>query len=148
MMPSQNDGVAMPAIATVRTIWSSQLFWCSAEIVPSGMAISTATRVASRAISSDTGTRVAISWLTGLPDHIDVPKSPRANPAMKSKNCSTSERSRPSWAWQLATAVGLIEPPEPSRTTQMSPGIRRIRMNTSAAAPIRVGIDSNRRFRM
>ena len=26
MMPSQKDGVAMPAIATMRTIWSSQVF--------------------------------------------------------------------------------------------------------------------------
>ena len=124
------------------------MFWRSAEIVPSGMAISTATTVDSRAISSDTGMRVAISWMTGLPDHIEVPKSPVAKPAMKSRNCRNIERSRPSWAWQLATAAGLIEPPEPSRTTQMSPGIRRIRMNTSAAAPIRVGIDSSRRFRM
>ncbi|MCX7363184.1 MAG: hypothetical protein NTV97_15195 [Alphaproteobacteria bacterium] len=49
----------------------------------------------------------------------------------------------------MATAEALIVPPlPPSRTTQMSPGIMRIRMNTSAAAPIRVGIDSSRRFRM
>ena len=48
-----------------------------------------------------------------------------------------------------ASAEALTDPPlPPSRTMQMSPGIRRIRMNTSAAAPTRVGIDSNRRFRM
>ena len=40
MMPSQNDGVAMPAIAKVRTTMSIQVFCFSAEIVPSGMAIS------------------------------------------------------------------------------------------------------------
>ena len=38
-MPSQNDGVAMPAIATVRTTRSIQVFCFSAEIVPSGIAI-------------------------------------------------------------------------------------------------------------
>ena len=46
MMPSQKDGVAMPAIATMRTIWSSQVFSFRAEIVPSGMAIRTAITVA------------------------------------------------------------------------------------------------------
>jgi hypothetical protein len=112
------------------------------------MAISTATTVARMAISSDTGIRVAISSETGLPDHIEVPKSPVANPTMKSMNCNNRERSRPSWAWQLATAASLIELPEPSRMTQMSPGIRRIRMKTSAAAPISVGTASSRRFRM
>ena len=75
MMPSQNDGVAMPAIATMRTTWSSQVFSFSAEMVPSGMAIATAITVAITAICSDTGRRVRISCETGLPDHIEMPKS-------------------------------------------------------------------------
>ena len=75
MMPSQNDGVAMPAIATTRTTWSSQVFSFSAEMVPSGMAIRMAITVARTATSSDTGRRSAISCATGLPDHIEMPKS-------------------------------------------------------------------------
>ena len=75
MMPSQNDGVAMPAIAITRTTWSSQVFSLSAEMVPSGMAIRIAITVAMTATSSDTGRRMAISCATGLPDHIEMPKS-------------------------------------------------------------------------
>ncbi len=75
MMPSQNDGVAMPAIANTRTTWSSPEFSLRAEIVPSGMAIRTAITVAMTATSSDTGSRTAISCHTGLPDHIEMPKS-------------------------------------------------------------------------
>ncbi len=74
-MPSQNDGVAMPAIATVRTTRSSQLFCFSAEMVPSGIAMMIATTVARMATSSEIGRRVRISSETGLPDHIDRPKS-------------------------------------------------------------------------
>ena len=52
-------------------------------------------------------------------------------------------------AYQAASAEALTVPPlPPRRTMQMSPGIRRIKMNTRAAAPTRVGIDSNRRLRM
>src|SRR5258708_40121684 len=69
-MPSQKDGVAMPATATVRTTTSIQLFCFSAERVPSGMAMAIATTVASTAISIDTGRRTAISSATGFPDHI------------------------------------------------------------------------------
>ena len=38
--------------------------------------------------------------------------------------------------WHSATALGSkLPPPEPRRTTQMSPGISRISANTSTAAP-------------
>jgi len=53
MMPSQKDGVAIPAIAITRTKWSSQVFSFRAEIVPSGMAIRMAITVARTATSSD-----------------------------------------------------------------------------------------------
>ena len=149
MMPSQNDGVAMPPIASVRTTTSIQVFCFSAEMVPRGMAIRMAITVASRAISSEIGSRVTISSDTGLPDHIEVPKSNRKNPQTKLRNCTISGRSRPISAWQRSMARGSNEPPpEPRRTTQISPGIRRIRMNTSAAAPISVGITSRTRFAM
>ena len=75
MMPSQNEGVAMPAIAATRTTWSSQVFSLRAEMVPSGMAIRMAITVARTATSSDTGRRSAISCATGLPDHMELPKS-------------------------------------------------------------------------
>ena len=75
MMPIQNDGVAMPPIAKVRTTTSIQVFCFSAEMVPSGMAMVMATAVASSAISSEIGRRAAISVVTGLPDHIEMPKS-------------------------------------------------------------------------
>ncbi len=42
MMPSQNDGVAIPAIEKVRTTRSIQVFCFKAEIVPSGIASATA----------------------------------------------------------------------------------------------------------
>ena len=75
MIPSQNDGVAMPAIANTRTIWSIQLFCRSADMAPSGMAIRMAMTVAMTAISSDIGRRSRDFVATGLPDHIEVPKS-------------------------------------------------------------------------
>src|SRR5262252_3971508 len=44
-------------------------------------------------------------------------------------------------------ARGLtLMPPEPRRSTQMSPGISRISTNTTAAAPTSVGIRSSTRF--
>ena len=52
-------------------------------------------------------------------------------------------------AWQAASAAAVkLVPPEPSRTRQMSPGTRRIRMNTSVAAPNRVGKTSRSRLMM
>ncbi len=75
MMPSQNDGVAMPAMASTLTTWSSLVFSRSAEMVPSGMAIRTAITVAMIATSSDTGRRRRISSVTGLPDHMELPRS-------------------------------------------------------------------------
>ena len=97
-IPSQNDGVAIPAMATVRTTWSIQLFCLNAEMVPSGIAIRMATTVAITAISSEIGRRAAISSATGLPDHIEMPKSRRKKPQAKSRNWSTSGRSSPSSA--------------------------------------------------
>ena len=45
-----------------------------------------------------------------------------------------------------AARGSTLAPPEPRRTTQISPGIRRIRTNTSAAAPNSVGTTSSTRF--
>jgi hypothetical protein len=42
-----------------------------------------------------------------------------------------------------AARSSKVPPPEPSRTTQMSPGIRRISKNTKAAAPNKVGTTSS-----
>src|ERR1700733_14539435 len=97
-MPSQNDGVAMPAIEMVRTKRSIQLFCLSAEIVPNGIAIETAISVANTATSSDTGNRVAISLITGFPDHMEIPKSPRASPQTNCANCTHNGLSMPSSA--------------------------------------------------
>ena len=86
-MPSQNDGVARPAIEITRITRSIGLFCFKAEIVPSGIAMTLAMTTAIIAISSETGKRAAISYETGLPDHIEMPKSPRKNPQTKSMNC-------------------------------------------------------------
>ena len=94
-IPSQNDGVAMPAMAIVRTTWSIQLFCFNAEMVPSGTEMAMATTVAITAISSEIGKRAAISSATGLPDHIETPKSRRKKPHTKSRNCRISGRSSP-----------------------------------------------------
>src|SRR5262245_2646534 len=52
----------------------------------------------------------------------------------------------PSACWQASIAAGLVcEPPEPSRMTQTSPGMSRIRTKTSAAAPTSVGMASRSR---
>ena len=55
MMPSQNDGVAMPPTAKTRTTMSIQVFCLSADIVPSGMAMAMAMTVARMAISREIG---------------------------------------------------------------------------------------------
>ena len=116
-------------------------------MVPSGMAIAMATTVARMAISSEIGSRARISVVTGLPDHIEVPKSRRMHPQTKSRNWISTGRSMPSSAWHSAMALGSKVPPlDPRRTTQTSPGISRISTNTSAAAPSRVGITSSTRL--
>ena len=52
-------------------------------------------------------------------------------------------------AWQVASAWAVkLVPPPPSRTRQMSPGISRIMINTSVAAPSSVGITRSMRFIM
>ena len=76
-IPSQNDGVAMPAIATVRTTWSIQLFCFSAEMVPSGIAMSDGDHCRHHGDLERDRQRAAISSATGLPDHIEMPKSRR-----------------------------------------------------------------------
>ena len=58
-----------------KSMWSSTVFSLNAEMVPSGMASRTAMIVAISATSSDTGRRSRISCVTGLPDHMDLPKS-------------------------------------------------------------------------
>jgi hypothetical protein len=60
-IPSQNDGVARPAIEITRTTRSIGLFCFKAEIVPSGIAITLEMTTAMIAISSVTGKRAAIS---------------------------------------------------------------------------------------
>src|SRR5262249_49998413 len=71
-----------------------------------------ATTVAITAISSEIGKRAAISSVTGLSDHIEIPKSRRKKPHTKSRNCRISGRSSPSSAWkkQSATACGSTTP--------------------------------------
>ena len=86
MIPSQNDGVAMPPTANKRTTTSIQVFCLSADTAPSGMAMAMAITVARMAISKEIGSRAQISVVTGLPDHIDVPKSSRRMPQTKSMN--------------------------------------------------------------
>src|SRR5215468_5793293 len=76
-MPSQNDGVARPAIENTRMTKSIGLFYFNADRVTSGIEMRLATMTAIMAISSETGKRAAISVRTGFPDHIEMPKSPR-----------------------------------------------------------------------
>src|ERR1044072_9089772 len=87
MMPSQKDGVANPAIEKLRTRRSTQLFCRSAEIVPSGIATRIEMIVATIASSSEIGSRVAISAMTGLPDHIELPRLRVTSPHRKSRYC-------------------------------------------------------------
>ena len=56
------------------------MFCLRADIVPSGIAMAIATTVARMAISSEIGSRARISDVTGLPDHIELPKSRRKIP--------------------------------------------------------------------
>jgi hypothetical protein len=74
-MPIQNDGAD-------RDVDPGVLF--QGQIAPSGMPIEIATTVASTAISNGIASRATISVVTGLPDHIDVPKSRRKKPQTKS----------------------------------------------------------------
>ena len=67
-------------------------------------------------------------------------KSPRRS---RGTARSAAGRGRARRGTARAARGSKLPPPEPRRTTQMSPGIRRIRMNTSAAAPISVGITSS-----
>ena len=103
--------------------------------------------VARMAISREIGSRAQISVVTGLPDHIEVPKSNRTQSPDEIENWKRTGRSIPSSAWQSAMALGSNVPPlDPRRTTHTSPGISRISTNTSAAAPSKVGITSSTRL--
>ena len=101
------------------------------------------------ATSSDIGKRVAISAMTGLPDHIELPRLKVTRPQRKSRYCRIQGRSMPISAWHAASASAVkLVPPDPRRTRQMSPGTRRINMKTSVAAPNRVGIVNRSRLMM
>jgi hypothetical protein len=67
-------------------------------MVPSGIAMRMANTVAITAISSEIGSRAAISSATGLPDHIEMPKSRREKFQTKSTNWRITGRSSPSSA--------------------------------------------------
>jgi hypothetical protein len=118
-------------------------------MVPSGMAIRIAVSVAMMATCKESWKRRATSSTIGRPVHIERPKSKVMRPLMNSQNCSRIGWSMPSSRRQALTMPGLIEPPPvASLSVQMSPGIRRIRKNTSAAAPSSVGIISVRRLKI
>src|SRR5690349_6469274 len=84
--PSQKEGVAVPPTANRRTTTSTQVFCLMAETAPSGMAMAMAMTVARMAISKEIGSLAQISVVTGLPDHMEVPKSMCAMPQTKSAN--------------------------------------------------------------
>ena len=105
--------------------------------------------VATIATSSEIGSRVAISAMTGLPDHIELPRLKVTSPHRKSRYCRIQERSMPISAWHAASASAVkLVPPEPRRTRQMSPGTSRISRKTSVAAPNRVGMTRRSRLMM
>jgi hypothetical protein len=73
-----DDGVAMPAIATVRTIWSSQLFCAAPRSCPADGDQHCHQGGQQGDLQRHRDARGDL--LADRPDHIDVPKSPRAIP--------------------------------------------------------------------
>src|SRR3546814_6828346 len=82
--------------------------------MPSGIDRMTANRVDIRAICSDTWKRTAISSETGLPVHIEVPKSPTNQPPTHWKNCRKIGSSNPSSRRQISSERRSKNAPEPA----------------------------------
>src|SRR5262249_25776255 len=110
-MPSQNDGVAMPPTAKMRTTTSIQVFCLSAEMAPRGMAMAMAITVARMAISSEMGRRAQISLVTGAPDHMEGPKSRRRKAPTKTKKGTSIGRTMPNSRQDSPNALGSDAPP-------------------------------------
>ncbi len=99
--------------------------------------------VANKPTSSDSSSLIAISWLTGLPVHIDLPKSSVTSPTIQSPNCAERGLSSPRRVRSAATVSADTAAPSPrSLISTTSPGITRSMKKTSTATPSKVGIAS------
>ncbi len=150
MMPSQKDGVAMPPMASVRTTTSIQVFCFSAEMVPSGIGDQDGDhRGEQRDLQRDRQPREDLQRHRLAGPHRDAEVEVAEAPdEARGTARSAAGRGRARRGSCVSARGSKLPPPEPRRTTQMSPGISRIRMNTSAAAPISVGITSSTRLAM
>ena len=74
-MPSQKDGIAIPAIEKVRTAKSTHVFCLTAEMIPSGIAMAILMIVAISAICRLNSNRRPTSSMMGWAVHMDTPKS-------------------------------------------------------------------------
>src|SRR5262245_10363931 len=116
--------------------------------MPRGIAISTDTNVAAMASSSESGSRIKSSSMTGHPVQSELPKSNRMTPQSHVPNWTISGWSRPR-RWRMsASCLASIWPPAspPKIRSATSPGMTRMITNTRAAAPSRVGTISRSRF--
>jgi hypothetical protein len=105
--PSQKTGMEKPDTAKTITVRSIHVPCFHAASTPSGTAIVIATIIVSVASATVGSTRCLISVVTGSPEKIDVPRSPRRRLANQSESWTCNGRSSPSFARILATSSGL-----------------------------------------
>ena len=96
-----------PDTAKTMTVRSIHEPCFQAASTPSGTATVIATSIVSVASATVGSTRCLMSVVTGSPEKIDVPRSPRSRLPNQSPSCTCSGRSRPRLARILATSPGL-----------------------------------------
>src|SRR5262249_49157296 len=89
------------------------------------------------------GTRVNISWITGAPVRIDMPRSAWDRRPRKLRYCCQNGRVRPSW-WRMRSTSAAVAS-GPAITTAGSPGSSRLSRKTTVATPSSVGIATSSR---
>src|SRR5215813_6423932 len=89
------------------------------------------------------GTRVNISWITGAPVRIDMPRSAWDRRPRKLRYCCQNGKVRPSW-WRMRSTSAAVAC-GPAITTAGSPGSSRSSEKTTVATPTSVGIATSSR---
>src|SRR5207248_2563383 len=123
-MPSQNPGMAMKRIDSMRATPSGRLFGLNALRMPTGSPTSQETTSASTPISALMGPRCEIRSATVSPRKNDLPSRPTAMSRSHRTYCTGSGSERPRSAMMRTRSAGIMRawPSTPRMATSGSPG--------------------------
>ena len=135
--PSQNTGIENPITEKPMTTRSIHVFAFHAANTPIGIASEIAT-ISVRTVNAMVGSsRPRMMPVTGLPERIDVPRSPLASIPIHETNCSLTGLSRPSrfLIFSMSSAVSS----SPASSAAGSPGVIWSRPKVNKATTSMVG---------